>query len=122
MDLWIAQGSVLPSTCDQEGPWLRKTSALITAALLAGAQVGRATIGQMHIFERFGRELGEAYQLADDALDEVEDAGRNTLHACVELAHDRLRNALQILEEGFPRSAAFRTMAALAEFCVHRAA
>jgi len=123
VDLWIAQGSVLPSARDQEGQLLRKTSALITAALLAGAQVGGASTEQMQILERFGRELGEAYQLTDDALDEVEDRGRNMLHAnCLERAHDRLRSAMQVLEEGFAGSAAFRTMATLAGFCVHRTA
>jgi geranylgeranyl diphosphate synthase type II len=123
VDLWIARGAVLPSARGHEGQWLRKTSALITAALLAGAQVGEASVEQMQALECFGRELGEAYQLADDALDVEEDRGRShTSLNYAERAHERLWNAIEILQEGFAGSAGFLTMAALAAVCVHRTA
>lgn len=120
VDLRVARGAVLSSDVQQHGQWLRKTSALITAALLAGAQVGVAQNEQMRSLERFGWELGEAYQLADDAHDVEEDRGR--ILVCenyAERARARLQSAIQILEGGFADSAALRTMTALAGFCVH---
>ncbi len=48
----------------------RKTAALITASVVSGALAGNATAGQLKPLERFGQELGLAFQLIDDVHDE----------------------------------------------------
>ena len=53
-----------------------KTGALIQYACVAGAILGRADGGDWSALETFGRVLGQAFQLADDLLDETGDAGK----------------------------------------------
>jgi geranylgeranyl diphosphate synthase type II len=57
-----------------------KTTALAAFALGAGARAGGAAPAVVDALERFGRDLGWAYQLADDATDDLEDRrlGRGT--------------------------------------------
>ena len=47
----------------------RKTAALITAGVVAGALAGRASASAIARLERFGRRLGLAFQLKDDLHD-----------------------------------------------------
>jgi geranylgeranyl diphosphate synthase type II len=47
----------------------RKTGALIRAAALAGAVMAGADDPQLHAIERYGGELGLAFQIVDDILD-----------------------------------------------------
>ncbi len=47
----------------------RKTSALLTAGVVAGALAGGATPAQVRGLERYGRDLGLAFQLIDDLHD-----------------------------------------------------
>jgi geranylgeranyl diphosphate synthase, type II len=54
----------------------RKTGALIRAAALAGAVMAGADDPQLHAIERYGDELGLAFQIVDDILD-VEGASRD---------------------------------------------
>jgi geranylgeranyl pyrophosphate synthase len=51
----------------------KKTTALSAFALEAGARIGNATEETTLALVRFGRDLGWAYQLADDAEDREED-------------------------------------------------
>jgi geranylgeranyl diphosphate synthase type II len=46
-----------------------KTAALIKASLLAGAVLSGAADRQLRAFERYGKNIGLAFQIADDVLD-----------------------------------------------------
>ena len=50
---------------------LRKTAAMITASCRLGALIARATPKQLAGITRYGRNLGLAFQIVDDILDEV---------------------------------------------------
>jgi len=56
----------------------RKTTALSSFAVLAGGVAAGASVSQRRALESFGADFGWAYQLADDADDEAEDAARGT--------------------------------------------
>ncbi len=51
-----------------------KTGALLAHAVEAGALLGRADARQMAALLRFGRLIGQAFQIADDLLDACSDA------------------------------------------------
>ncbi|MBI4677961.1 MAG: polyprenyl synthetase family protein [Elusimicrobia bacterium] len=51
----------------------RKTAALITASLDAGAILAKASLRQRNALRLYGRALGLAFQVADDVLDVVGD-------------------------------------------------
>jgi farnesyl diphosphate synthase len=51
-----------------------KTGRLIQFAAEAGAILGRAAPSQRHVIAAYGRELGGAFQIYDDVLDEIADA------------------------------------------------
>jgi len=51
-----------------------KTGRLIQYAAEAGAILGRANAAQRHYIAAFGRDLGGAFQIYDDVLDEIADA------------------------------------------------
>lgn len=48
----------------------RKSAALIAAALVGGARLGGAEPGVLERLQRFGIEVGVAFQIADDLLDQ----------------------------------------------------
>lgn len=50
-----------------------KTGALISAACVAGALIGEANDVQRKALESYGQQLGLAFQIADDILDDAED-------------------------------------------------
>ena len=52
---------------------LKKTTALLTAAVVCGAILGGGSEAQIAAFERYGRGLGLAFQIVDDILDIVGD-------------------------------------------------
>ena len=47
----------------------RKTAALFQAAIVGGAALGAATEGQRNVLDAFARDIGTAFQIADDVLD-----------------------------------------------------
>lgn len=53
---------------------VRKTGALILAAIRIGARVGGATVSDLAKITRYGEYLGLAFQIADDILDAREEA------------------------------------------------
>lgn len=64
----VAEGQVL------DGPAVTRLQALKTGRLIqfsaeAGAILGRAPIAQRHLLAAYGRDLGAAFQIADDLLD-----------------------------------------------------
>ncbi len=78
----------------------QKTTALAAFALAAGARAGGASARVGEALGRFGRDLGWAYQLADDAADREEDrrAGRATRrHHPLRQSHVLLRRAERTL-------------------------
>jgi geranylgeranyl diphosphate synthase type II len=66
---------------------VRKTGALILAALRIGAQIAGAKTGELRRLSKFGEYLGLAFQIADDILDNIgetlagegAESGRNEL-------------------------------------------
>jgi farnesyl diphosphate synthase len=60
---------------------LLKTGKLIEFAAEAGAILGKAPLQLRHAFAAYGRDLGAAFQIADDLLDatvSAEEAGKRT--------------------------------------------
>ena len=53
-----------------------KTGRLIQYSAECGAILGRATSGQRHLLAAYGRDLGAAFQIADDVLDVEGDAAQ----------------------------------------------
>jgi geranylgeranyl diphosphate synthase, type II len=92
---------------------LRKTSALISAALVAGASRGGAGDQEIEGLRLFGLELGRLFQLRDDALDAAEDGARAATWSG-ELDLQRLRgrvaSAISHLREVFPRRSEARDL------------
>ena len=56
----------------------RKTGSLFVAAVELGALAGHADATQRARLRRYAQHVGLAFQIADDLLDEAEDAGRDT--------------------------------------------
>jgi farnesyl diphosphate synthase len=59
---------------DLDGPAVTRLQALKTGRLIqfsaeAGAILGRVPIAQRHLLAAYGRDLGAAFQIADDLLD-----------------------------------------------------
>lgn len=113
-----------------------KTGRLIQFSAEAGAILGRAPLAQRHFLAAYGRDVGAAFQIADDLLDAEGDtqslgktagkdeaAGKATMVAV--LGRDRARAHAEMLSrqaanhlESFGDKA--RLLAALAEFVVTR--
>jgi farnesyl diphosphate synthase len=126
----LAEGQTL------DGPAVTRLQALKTGRLIqfsaeAGAILGRAPMPQRHLLAAYGRDLGAAFQIADDLLDaegSTEEtgktagkdaaAGKSTMVAV--LGIERARSQAEMLSqqaarhlEGFgERSALLRALAA----------
>ncbi len=61
------------SAAQIESVHARKTAALIRASIVGGARLAGASAQQVATLEAFGGEVGVAFQIADDLLDEGED-------------------------------------------------
>jgi len=76
----LAEGQIL------DGPAVTRLQALKTGRLIqysaeSGAILGRATGQQRHVMAAYGRDLGAAFQIADDLLDaegSAEETGKRT--------------------------------------------
>jgi len=79
----------------------RKTAALIATSVVGGARLAGATAEQISELEGFGLEVGIAFQIADDLLDEYED---DTCSLAAELGREGARaRALELLESAIDR-------------------
>ena len=61
---------------------LKKTGELIRSSIVAGAILAEADKSEIHLLNKFGMNLGLAFQIKDDILDvtgDVEKLGKNTL-------------------------------------------
>ncbi len=83
-----------------------KTTALMRLMLTAGAIVGCATEAQLDVLAAFGENLGGAYQILDDIVDELEDhlATKSKtgidIHALWHDADDKLKKSrLRLMED-----------------------
>lgn len=70
-DLSLASGRIDAELI--ESIHLRKTAALITAAIVGGARLGGGSEDEVAALRRFGRAVGIAFQIADDVLDADEE-------------------------------------------------
>ena len=77
-----------------------KTTALTRLMLTTGAIVGGANDEQIEILAAFGEDLGEAYQMLDDIVDEFEDHAKTGLypmgidiHALWHAANEKLKKS-----------------------------
>lgn len=80
-----------------------KTTALMRLMLTAGAIVAGAEDGQISALAVFGENLGIAYQILDDIVDEVEDYSDSALHDTGIDADALLKKADKKLEEARSR-------------------
>ena len=72
VDILLEGQSIRPE--DLEYIHDHKTGSLITACVTAGARLGDADPYEVEAIGRFGRNIGLAFQIVDDVLDEVGDA------------------------------------------------
>ena len=82
-------GQIIDMLCENQKPdealllrmYSKKTAALLRAPLMMGAILGNANEEQIHALSDFGENLGLAFQIQDDILDETstcESLGKNT--------------------------------------------
>jgi geranylgeranyl diphosphate synthase type II len=71
-DILLEGQSIRPE--DLEYIHEHKTGSLITACVAAGARLGDATGDELETIRRYGRNIGLAFQIVDDVLDEIGDA------------------------------------------------
>ncbi len=69
------------SSAGVESVHARKTAALITASIVGGARLAGASAEQLVELKSFGLELGIAFQIADDLLDEEDEDQCSLAHA-----------------------------------------
>jgi geranylgeranyl pyrophosphate synthase len=98
----------------------RKTAALFAAAVSGGARLAGADEPSLARLRRFAVELGVAFQIADDVLDDAPDADECSLVALIGLdaararAEAMLAEALTALEPFSARADALRMLARFA--------
>lgn len=101
----------------------RKTACLIEASVVGGARLAGASLEWLSELACFGSEVGVAFQIADDCLDEGEDDESCSLvtllgrEACLDRAESLLDSALRRIE-GMGEEA--EPLRALARFSVGR--
>ncbi|MFK7898372.1 MAG: polyprenyl synthetase family protein [Myxococcota bacterium] len=100
----------------------RKTAALFQASIVGGAMLGGATEQEQATLDAFGREVGIAFQIADDVLDADSDESASILRlqgegAARQGAEELLEQALERIEGWGERAEPLR---ALARFAVRR--
>ena len=102
-----------------------KTGALITFAAEAGALAAGATDDQVNTLSAIGKAVGLAFQLADDVLDEEEDAGADGTPSFLKF-RDRtatLNHAQEVISGAIEQAATLPrpdALVGLALFCVNR--
>ena len=118
----LSVGERMPDAEEVEGVHLRKTAALMNAAVVGGARLGGASGDDLRRFEEFGLRLGVAFQIADDLLDREDDEPCSSVRVLGEAgararAEGLIHEALGVLENYGPGADALR---ALARFAIGR--
>jgi geranylgeranyl pyrophosphate synthase len=101
-----------------------KTGALITAATVLGGLAAGADADQLGRLQRYGRDVGLAFQLADDVLDADQDATEGVPSFVkllgLEATHDRAATLAQAAIDEVAELPRPEALIALARFCVER--
>jgi geranylgeranyl pyrophosphate synthase len=102
-----------------------KTGALITASSVLGGLAAGADADQLGRLQRYGRDVGLAFQLADDVLDADEDAAADGPPSFVKLlgleaTHDRAATLAQEAIDAVRPLARPEALIALARYCIER--
>lgn len=102
-----------------------KTGALIRGAVRLGALTGGASPDQLDALTRYGESVGLAFQLADDVLDEDQDAGDSGPPSFVRLlgVEETRRRAQALLQDALDAIAGLpapQRLSELARFTVER--
>lgn len=71
-----------------------KTAGLFVAAVEAGALIARAPHDKLHMVRQFATELGLAFQIADDQLDDPEFSGKTGKDTCKDHGKTTLQSIL----------------------------
>jgi len=100
----------------------RKSAALIAAAIVTGARLAGADDARLEQLQRFGIDVGVAFQIADDLLDEDEDDACSFPRvAGSEVARNRAEQLLKAaLDELRDLGEAAEPLRSLARFAVRR--
>ena len=99
----LAVGERSPDAEEIEGIHLRKTAALMSAAVVSGARLAGGGDDDLARFQQFGLRLGVAFQIADDLLDAEDDEPCSSVRALGEegartRAAELIREAEECLE------------------------
>ncbi len=89
----------------------RKTGALITASVVSGALAGGGRPQQVKQLERYGQDVGLAFQLIDDVHDQEGLARSLGLDEAKAQAHNRIAHAVELLKPFGPAAASLRQIA-----------
>ncbi|PIQ83203.1 MAG: geranyl transferase [Candidatus Omnitrophica bacterium CG11_big_fil_rev_8_21_14_0_20_63_9] len=99
----------------------RKTAALIAASVVTGALAGGANANQVRAAQRYGQDLGLAFQLIDDMHDQDGLAAAMGVDAARDEAHKLISRAVKALEPFGRRADMLRQMADWLESTSERA-
>ncbi len=75
----------------------RKSAALLTAAITGGARLGGAGETELEVLRRFGGDVGVAFQIADDLLDQGNEDGCSLVRV---FGPERARARAEVLLDG----------------------
>ncbi len=115
-------GTETPGPAEVESVHRRKSAALIAASVAGGAEVAGASPELVAVLEEFGRDVGVAFQIADDRLDRDDDGACSLVRVLGDepagaRAEALLDGALTMIEDWGERAEPLRE---LARFSVRR--
>ena len=116
-DIAAASAEVSPSVAELESIHLRKSAALIAAAIVTGARVAGASEARIDQLQKFGLDVGIAFQITDDRLDGDGLAESLGDEVAAERAEALLAGALASLDD---LGEAAEPLRALARYAVRR--
>ena len=118
----LSVGDRLPDAEEVEQIHLRKTAALMTAAVVGGARLAGGGAEDLSRLRDFGKRLGVAFQIADDLLDRDDDEPCSSVRVLGEAgARKRAEVLVAEAEERLnPYGAAADPLRALARFSIGR--
>lgn len=91
----------------------KKTGCLITAPVVAGLMLSRATDRQIESGREYGKHLGVAFQIVDDLLDLTGDEAKMGKHLGKDVAEEKMTWPAMVGQESAWESAKYETNAAI---------